>query len=554
MGPSRAKKLRTVFKKFLSPAPSAEKIFTLPSCSLPSQYRSLLPARDPRAEELVKLEQSSRKLRNTVLALAATLVIFIVGMVSLVVVTVFQYGTQQVQPPSDLSLTPSLVDHVTKDMKVLSEATGIKSHSYKVVLTGSQCVETCWEFSAFKFKAICERGRCRCLNKNYQRETCLPVYNRCAIQLFRPGQLKMSALQATYRDQVEPVYTCAVKSLPTSAPDKHLGGSTRNNQHDGSNFESVESSQKDSLRKTYKDENMPKEVHKFVPTRREDDATGFSFHRASGDNLSASSDSLAPNVGLSETKSKPTSTNFTPQQLAAVGDHTSQLVLERVSPRSGMQENIQLDPTSPSTAAESNRETESIRESVQLHSTPSFTAAESNLESVHLHFTSPSTAAENSRVHVISVHGDSNWRHAVTNVTVSSSRKQSIIIVLVSYGGRHWNLVVDDNIKVERILLISNHRVSSCTVSFSTRGKKSTDGSRRHTTIPSIAQVSEPASQSKSPEVTRKLLRTGYGDDRRRGSTAQLLESITKIVGDVSSFIGVARADSVIYDADFAVP
>ena len=81
-------------QKLFGPTSSDQQVFTLPSCSLPSQYRSLLPARDTKAEELVRLERSSRRIRNVVLALVAILIIVVVGIVSLVAVTLFHYGTQ----------------------------------------------------------------------------------------------------------------------------------------------------------------------------------------------------------------------------------------------------------------------------------------------------------------------------------------------------------------------------------------------------------------------------------------------------------------------------
>ena len=104
------------------------------------------------------------------------------------------------------------------------------------------------------------------------------------------------------------------------------------------------------------------------------------------------------------------------------------------------------------------------------------------------------------------------------------------------------------------LLQISNHRVSATSVSFSKRHER---GSRAFnkidTAVPSPSKPMSPVSHRGEPVVTRKLLRTGYGDDRRRGSTPQLLESITAMVGEIHSFIGVARADSVVYDAGFGL-
>ncbi|RUS88693.1 hypothetical protein EGW08_003508 [Elysia chlorotica] len=509
-------------RKLLSPAPPAEKIFTLPSASLPSQYRSLLPARAAKAEELLRLERSSRRISKAVVALTALIVVFIVAIFSAIIATLVHYSSrpQEILPSAVSKDSYFQVDHVTT--VELSRAPNSKNQPYQVQSTGSQCVERCWEFSAFKFSATCEEGRCQCHNKAYQEDSCLPIFGRCAIRYVLPGEDRQS-FQVTYKGQTEPVYACSVQPLKLSsspvlttesrAMDRGTQGES--SDRNGDSFDSFGTSR-------YEAEQIAMDHQRKLSSQSKNNETDSIVNENLG--------------GVSALNHPSTPTTSTLSDLL----HATEVIprdKERTSPADFPSTDHSRGKNKSTILQQNNQQNPDI---------------DLNLPSSgDLETTSSPPVKSGHKVHVISVHGDMSSRHHVTNVTVTSSHTQSIVLVLVSYGGRHWNIMVDDTIQVQEIVLVANHRVSACSVAFSRRRDQGLQPTSLKDAVFSPAHIPDPNNQSTSPTVSRKLLRTGYGDDRRRGNTPQLLEAITGLFGEIFSFIGSARADSITKNLNF---
>ena len=202
--------------------------------------------------------------------------------------------------------------------------------------------------------------------------------------------------------------------------------------------------------------------HKNLSSRSGENETRSSVDDGKADDISPPSDSFRSPTVLSKTETEATPAKLPPQLPEADGVWLETASVEFPSTRHMTEKNTQ-DSSQEFESTPAPQQTTQTTDSLSLQlrnsliqsaiAPPDQSSPESNPPS-----SSASPSAESSRAHVISVQGARSSRHAVTNVTISSNRRQSIVLVLVSYGGRHWNLIVDNTINVHEILMVRLHR------------------------------------------------------------------------------------------------
>ena len=306
-------------------------------------------------------------------------------------------------------------------------------------------------------------------------------FGKCAIQLIPAGQ-GYDSLQVLYNNKAEPVYACSPHAL-TSASSPVSGNGFQKSSDGGKvvrlRADNIDVADKARQRRTESIEEMRKvEIvrkifHKEENSESEKTRTNSIVSDKKGDDFPTARESSVSQAVQTQSKPKhlltelkhghlkapenPKDESNTASEHSSFGSHKASLKKLATTKH----KKLAFDSTTPPVQSMSTTYPFSLHQKLTA-AQPEQSSPEINNTSVAQEEVSPlqstltPTAIEGSRVHVISVHSGSRGssRHALTNVTVLSSLQQSIVLVLVSYGGRHWSIEVDDTLKIDEILLV----------------------------------------------------------------------------------------------------
>ncbi|XP_014781873.1 uncharacterized protein LOC106877477 isoform X2 [Octopus bimaculoides] len=143
-------------------------------------------------------------------------------------------------------------------------------------------------------------------------------------------------------------------------------------------------------------------------------------------------------------------------------------------------------------------------------------------ETFGCHSYKEANSERNSQVYVISTMNEWKAHQPIRlNVTEAMTRQfQPITLVLASYYPAHWFIQIQSGIHLSSILQISTVHFNSGRIFLN--GKE--------------------VSKQKSL-LTKQRSLVGYGDDRYSGHTIQLLQTVDRLAGSITSFSGSQRAN-----------
>ncbi|XP_045163573.2 uncharacterized protein LOC123527906 isoform X2 [Mercenaria mercenaria] len=126
-------------------------------------------------------------------------------------------------------------------------------------------------------------------------------------------------------------------------------------------------------------------------------------------------------------------------------------------------------------------------------------------------------------VYVIGIYGNHFSESTVVDVE-STGVTKALTIVLGSHYPVRWK-VKHTNAPITEIVMISDSKLSMSELEVFNE---------------------EDVSSAKSPTIRTEFLPVGYGDDRYHSNTAEMLRTISQVVGPIKSFLGANFADRIV--------
>ncbi|XP_060069294.1 uncharacterized protein LOC132549384 [Ylistrum balloti] len=127
-------------------------------------------------------------------------------------------------------------------------------------------------------------------------------------------------------------------------------------------------------------------------------------------------------------------------------------------------------------------------------------------------------SSEGNAIHVFSVFGLGDFS-ATTIDLKGTNTDDDITIILASYQKMNWIVRVDEGVRIGKIIMMQTLNLGNSDV------------------------VIDGLYTGKSPIVSFYRRQSGYGDDRDGGHTVQLIQTITKEVGRITTFTGSKYVD-----------
>ncbi|XP_050413004.1 uncharacterized protein LOC126827566 [Patella vulgata] len=161
-------------------------VYTITAEPLPSNMRSLLPASEKHMDTYVTMMTNKNRLKYVILTLSLFTVSVILLAVSVIVG--FKQTTSDASILQRLTAKPKHNSTIT-DIKIQQSLKdgGYKNEVYPAYVTRTPCINECWAYAAFRFKAVCDQGFCHCKGPNYDPLTCLPHVEDCNMMVNTPS-------------------------------------------------------------------------------------------------------------------------------------------------------------------------------------------------------------------------------------------------------------------------------------------------------------------------------------------------------------------------------
>ncbi|KAK3104027.1 hypothetical protein FSP39_023760, partial [Pinctada imbricata] len=125
-------------------------------------------------------------------------------------------------------------------------------------------------------------------------------------------------------------------------------------------------------------------------------------------------------------------------------------------------------------------------------------------------------------VHVLSNYGNTHKGRTEVHVTGNRTNSSEIVLVLANYQKVKWNLRIQNSVNIQKVYLVSNKNLRRSRVSI---------------------EVQHDGEIVSKTEIVKIFSHVGYGEDRFGGHTRELLETINKQIGHVTSFSGTSNAN-----------
>ncbi|XP_033763956.1 uncharacterized protein LOC117345110 [Pecten maximus] len=133
-------------------------------------------------------------------------------------------------------------------------------------------------------------------------------------------------------------------------------------------------------------------------------------------------------------------------------------------------------------------------------------------------FSCKQKSSEGNAIHVFSVFGMGDSTGTVLDLK-GANNNDDITVVLSSYQSVNWILRVDKDVRIRNIIMMQTSSFGESDLLF------------------------ERSIKTERPAVSSYRQQSGYGDDREGGHTVQLLQTITREVGQITTFTGSKYAD-----------